>query len=600
MMKRIKTIIVSILAVIFVAFFTTGCFLGDVDLFSTGPEVVAQENTTAQDSNTQEETGEDIDTRLNELKDGLLGAPVLLSHVSGEQIFGSGDKELVFLKGSAEEGNTVEIYVNGTLDQDDVQVDSKGIFETLNGVEIIEGNNIVELIAVNSSGRKSNPTKFSLELVVPQKVEFMLYNNSNELVEIDGSYYTSENKPEVYLRGTYLPGSDIFIQANDKIIGEVISGESGVFAYNGIELGTGDNEIAVWAVTPDGFISAPIFESVAVFKDIITPYPSNLTGYQNGNTNYISWNSSIDDNFNSYKIVRVEDPCINPEYPENDVIVTINDQNATSYIDEDIEEGRSYYYTVWTLDRAGHVVSSNVLAIPKPVYTISMSKVESFTDISVSRREWFYQYYEITNTGNVTLDLQPIMAWIRLSPEPDRDMELTPLWEVHLWNPDDTGNYYYSNEEIYETYISDWVNSYGDTTTEEETTYSDDGLTKTVTVIETTKNTESNDVNLKRVMTVTTITTVTDTDLTTGIDTVTIATDETSEIVEPEKIGNLIVGLDPGEKIKIGVKVQNVSAANNEEIVVHFHFAPVDCDEHFFIDEIVSTGDIFVKSSGRN
>jgi len=600
MMKRIKTIIVVIFAVMLVAFYTTACFPGGVDLLSTGTEAAARENTTtAQDNSAREDAGEDIDTRLNELKEGLIGAPVILSHVSGEQLFGSGDRELIFLKGSAETGNTIEIYVNGILDQDDVQVDSKGTFETLNGVEIIEGKNIVELIAVNSSGRRSSPTKFSLELIVPQKVEFTLYNNSDELVEIDGAYYTTENKPGIYLRGTYIPGSYIFIQANDRIIGEVESGESGIFSFTDIALSTGDNEVAVWAVTPDGFISAPIFESIAVFKDIITPYPSNLTGYQNGKTNYISWNTSIDDNFSSYKIVRVEDPCINPEYPDNDVIVTINDKNTTSYIDEDIEEGRSYYYTVWTLDMAGHVVSSNVLAIPKPVYAVSMSKVESFTDISVSRREWFYQYYEITNTGNVTLDLQPMMLWIKLSPEPEGEMEITPLWEVHLWDPDSEGSYYYSDENIFESYISDWA-TYGNTITEEETVYSSDGLTKTVTVTETTKNAEKNDVNLKRVMTVTTITTVTATDLTTGIDTVTVANDTTTEIVEPEKIGTLIEDLVPGEKIKIGVKIQNISAANNEEIVVHFHFAPVDCDGHFFIDEIVSTGDIFCKSSGRN
>ena len=41
----------------------------------------------------------------------------------------------------------------------------------------------------------------------------------------------------------------------------------------------------------------------------------------------------------------------------------------------------------------------------------------------------------------------------------------------------------------------------GYTTTEEETTYSTDGLTKTVTVIETTQKTEKNDLNLKRIMT---------------------------------------------------------------------------------------------------
>ena len=605
MMKKIKTIIVLIFAVMLAAFYATGCYPDGFDLFSADTEAIQENTAIVQGNNEEEDVVNDIDARLNGLKEGLVSAPVVLSHVSGERLFSSGDKELIFLRGSAEAGNTVEIYVNGTLDQDGVKAGSDGIFETLNGVEIIEGKNIVELIAIDPSGRRSNATKFSLELVVPQKVEYTLYNNSTDLVEIEGAYYTSESKPEVYLRGTYIPGSNIFIQANDRIVGEVVSGDTGIFALSGIVLDAGDNEVVVWAITPDGHISAPIFDSIAVFKDMITPYPSNLTGYQNGSVNYISWSASIDDNFSTYKIVRVEDPGINPKYPDDNVIATISDQNTISYIDDDVEEGRSYYYTVWSLDRAGHVVSSNVLAIPKPVYTVSISKVESFTDISVSRREWFYQYYEITNTGNVTLDLQPIMAWIKLSPEPEKDMEIAPLWEVRIWNPDDSSKDYYSNESIFESYISDWVNTSGYTTTEESTAYSDtddDGIddAKTVTVTETTKKTESSEVNLKRIMTVTTSTTITITDLTTGIDTVTTTVpDTTTEIVEPEKIGSLIEGIDPGEKIKIGVKIQNISAANNEEIVVHFNFAPVDSDGYFFIDEIVSTGDIYCKSSGR-
>ncbi|MCJ7666012.1 MAG: hypothetical protein MUO59_04670, partial [Actinobacteria bacterium] len=183
--------------------------------------------------------------------------------------------------------------------------------------------------------------------------------------------------------------------------------------------------------------------------------------------------------------------------------------------------------------------------------------------------------------------------------EPDPDMEIAPLWEVHIWEPD-TGLYYYSNEDIDETYISDWWNLKGYTTTEEVTTLSADGLTRTVTVTESAKRTEDNEVNLKRIMTTTTVTTVTVTTLATGASTVTTTTATTTEIVGPERIGTLIEGLDPGEKIKIGVKIQNISAANNEEIVVHFHFAPVDCDGHFYIDEEVSTLDIYCKSSDRN
>ena len=356
----------------------------------------------------------DIDSKLSSLKEGLVSAPVILSHVSGEQIFGSGDKEMVFLKGLADPGDTVEISINGIIEQDDVIADSAGRFETINGIEIIEGKNIVELVAVDPSGNKSNPTRFDLLLVVPEKVEYSVYNDPVNLEKIDSAYYSTESKPAVYLKGSYIPGSVMYIQANDKIVGEAIVDDSGSFSLEDILLDTGDNEIAVWAMTGDGYISSPIFKSIAVFRDMITPFPSNLTGYHNQDANYIEWGASIDDNFESYKVVRVEEPCINPEFPVDDVITTISDQNSTSFIDNDLESGRSYYYTVWTLDKAGHAVSSNVLALPKPVYTVSISKVESFTDYSVSRREWFYQYYEITNTGNVTLDLQPIMAWIKL------------------------------------------------------------------------------------------------------------------------------------------------------------------------------------------
>ena len=216
-----------------------------------------------------------------------------------------------------------------SLEQDDVIADAAGRFETINGIEIIEGKNIVELVAVDPSGNKSNPTRFDLLLVVPEKVEYSVYNNPTELEKIDGAYYSTESKPEVYLKGSYIPGSVMYIQANDKIVGETIVDDSGSFSLEDILLNTGDNEIAVWAMTRDGYISSPIFKSIAVFRDMITPFPSNLTGYHNQDANYIEWGASIDDNFESYKVVRVEDPCINPEFPVDDVITTISDQNST-------------------------------------------------------------------------------------------------------------------------------------------------------------------------------------------------------------------------------------------------------------------------------
>ncbi|MBU2563808.1 MAG: hypothetical protein KJ568_05095 [Actinobacteria bacterium] len=589
MIKKIKTILVLLFCLVITLSYATGCRSDSSNLLQGSSENQAEDANGSNDS---------IDARLTGLKNKIVSPPVVISHKSGEEIYSSGDRELIFIKGYADNGNTIEIYVNGILKQSDIIVDNDGVFETLKGIEIVEGKNVIELVSVKPSGSKSSPTEFNLFLIVPQKVEYGIFEDPISLKEIEGTYYSTEINPTVYIYGSHLPSSQVFILANDKIVGEIVADGEGTFELDGVMLKPGNNEIAVWAKAGDGFVSAPVFTNIIVSRDLSVPIPSDLTGYNQGSANYLSWGVSVDTDFDSYKLVRVEDPCINPEYPENDVIATFNNISVNSYIDNDIVSGKSYYYTLWTLDKARRVVSSNVVAIPKPVYSIAFNKVPSSISNTIARREWFYQAYEMTNTGNVTIDIQPLMVWLKLEPNPDEEMEISPLWEAHIWDPN--GQYYYSKEDIYSTYIADWVNFDGSTETEETTTFSTNGLIKTVTVTETIKKTEKGDVNLKRIMTTTTNTTITVTDLTTGISTVTTTTDTDTEIVEPEIIGSPITGLEPGEKIIIEVKVQNIAAENGEKIIVHFHFAPVDCDGHFYIDEIVSTLDIIVIGKSRN
>jgi hypothetical protein len=588
MITRVKTILIILFCMTITLSYTFACSPGSGDVFLG-------------DGKSQTDDSEDsiINQKLNELKDRMVSPPVVLSHKSGETIYGSGDRELIFIKGYADRGNTIEVYVNGALDESNIIADSSGNFETTSGIEIAEGKNVIKLVSVRPSGIKSSPTEFTLFLDVPQKVEYKIYKDKDNLKEISESYHSQEDYPSIYIKGTHLPLSSIYIQVNDRVIGEVECGTNGIFEMEDIVLKPGSNEIAVWTKATDGFISTPVFKNIMVNKDLYDPIPSDLAGYKQGNVNYLSWNISTDIDFYSYKLVRVEDPCINPEYPEDDVIATFSDINADSYVDSDIISGRSYFYTLWTLDKAGRAVSSNVVAIPKPVYSLTFTKVPSSISNTIARREWFYQAYEMTNVGNVTVDVQPIMLWLKLEPNPDEEMEISPLWEVHIWNPSN-GEYYYSNEDIYSTYISDWRNFDGYTETETTTEFSEDGLTKTVTVVETTRKTEDSYVNLKRIMTETTNTTITVTDLTTGTSTVTTATDTSTGVVEPERIGTPITGLEPGEKIIIEVKVQNIAAENGEKIIVHFHFYPIDCDGYFYIDENVSTLDIPVIGESRN
>ena len=594
MIGKIKTILILLFCMAVVLSCVSGCASpASVNLIQKGGK--SQTGDTDEDVTSQ---------KLDEIKNKLISPPVVLSHRSGEIIYGSGDRELIFIKGYADKGNTIEVYVNGVLAQSNVAVDKNGNFETLNGVEINEGENIIKLIAVKPSGAKSLPTEFTIYLNIPPKVEYKIYDNSENLKEIGSTYYAIEDNPGVYIRGKHLPASSVYIKVNDNLVGEIESDDNGIFELADIILKTGDNEIAVWAKTTDGFTSAPVFTNVKVLSNLDVPYPSTLTGYNKGNANHLSWTTSVDTDFDSYKLVRVEDPCTNPEYPENDVIATFSNIGSTSYVDKDIISGRSYYYTLWTLDKGGRAISSNVVAIPKPVYSIQIKSLPTKGDSTISRREWYYQPFEITNTGNVTVNIQPFMVWIKLDPSFNEEEEISPIWEVHLWNPE-SNQYYYSKENIYETYIADWAKTKGYTITEKQTKYIKDEETdlekeRIDTVIETKQLTEERAVNLKRVMKTTVKTTITTTDLTTGKKTKTTTTDSTTRLVEPEKDEfSPIEGLRPGEKIIIEVKIQNIAAENGEKIIAHFHFAPVDCDGHFYTDEIVSTGDVIAIGRSR-
>ena len=179
MIKNLKTILILLYCLLITVLFTSGCFSSTSD---SGLIVTDKAENT-------DDTGNTINDMLSGFRDKLVTAPVILSHSSGEEIYSSGEKELVFIKGIADKGNTIEIYVNDELQPDGAVVDDSGNFETLNGVEIIEGSNIIELVSINPSGYESNPTIFNLILVVPQKVEYALYEDSIDLKEIPDIYF---------------------------------------------------------------------------------------------------------------------------------------------------------------------------------------------------------------------------------------------------------------------------------------------------------------------------------------------------------------------------------------------------------------------------
>lgn len=533
-----------------------------------------------------------LSSELAALLEKVINPPIVTSHGSEEIIYSGSERQLIFVKGYATPGHKIQVYVNGLLQADSIRTDSDGFFETMEGLEVVEGRNRIEVTAV-SGAQKSQSTKFNITVKVTDKIQYSIYQDSQNLKQIQDVYYLKDGYPLVYIAGNYLAASKIFLQVNDKIVSEGESDSEGIFSFSEVALRKGENDVSLWGMTQDGIISQPVSVSVLVTEDSESPYPSSLSGYNDGFGNHLSWSCSYDQNFYAYKLVRVTDPCLNPEYPDHDVVATFNDLEISSYTDEDAEEGHSYFYTLWTLDRAGNAISSNVLAMPAPVYSIDIEKIAPFGDNVIGRREWYYQYFKITNKGNVTIDLQPIMVWLKLDPEPDLDKNMWPLWEAHIWDPD-SGQYYYSNEVIEQTYIADYWALDEITQIGEVYTYEDEEEKQIEVRDIITKQTR--DGEGKRVMVTTTFTEEVETgNIVEGKEA------ETSQVlVGPEKIGSVIEDLKPGQSVKLAVKVQNISAGNGDRITLHFHFAPVDCAGYFYTDEEVSTRDITVISSGRN
>ncbi len=588
-----KNYIISIISVFFIITFLIFSLIS-CDIFKTSQDNI---NLSSGQSDTSETTTSfDLTKELNILKEKLVNPPIITSNQPYQEFTSNNEKELVILRGKADSSSRIGVKVNGVSVNKKYDVDSDGNFEITDGVEIVEGSNTVEVYAVNSNGDKSEPTKLTFLLNVQKNLDYKVYESIDNLVEVHDSYYSKNFEPSVYINGTSLPSTDVYLKVNDKIIGQMLATQTGAFAFENVKLDNGENSISVWYVSGDGQPSVVVSKDILVVKDVSSPDPSGLNGYVGSDGNHLSWTPNRDLEFVSYKIVRVDDPAKNPQYPTDKVIKTITDRNVSKFTDSNVISGKAYFYTLWILDKAGNLISSNILPLPAPKYTLMVNELLNLQGDVLARREWYTQYYEITNTGNVPINIQPVLDFFILDPQSDPEMSLNPLWAVYIWDPN-TGTYYYSNEDIRQTHIADWINTWGTTDTSETVTYSIDGLTKTATTIEVHKVAEEK--NGKRIVTVDTTTTIIVTNLSTGESTTTTTHDVSKSIAEPEKVGTPIAGVQPGEKIKIAIKVTNVAADNGDKITVHFHFAPADSSGYFFTDDMVSTGDIHLTSSGK-
>ncbi len=539
----------------------------------------------------------DLNKELENISKEIVSPPVITSHKLYEEFTSETDKKLIIISGEAEPQSKIELKVNGSTSDKIYKTDNYGRFRIEDGIEITEGQNSVNLYSIDTSGNKSEPTRLVFILNVKKPLDFTVYEDSQNLKEISQYYYTKSYEPEVFIAGKGIPSADVYLKINEKIISSMQSDASGYFSFASVRLERGENSISLWCLNNNQEPSTPVTKNILILNDTLSPEPVSLAGYVTSSGNYLSWEKSSDEEFLSYKIVRVDEPCLNPQYPTDDIIATITDSSVTNYKDENIISGKAYFYTLWVIDKAGNLISSNILPLPAPKYNITLKKMDNIQSEIIARRQWYTQYYEITNTGNVPVNIQPVFDFFVLEPESDPNMALNPLWAVYIWDPN-TGNNYYSNEDIRVTQIADWINVYGTKNVEETITYNNDKSVKTTTIVTITKQTQEKDG--KRIAVSTTVTRIIRTDTATGTVISDTSTSNSSEsVVEPEKIGSAISDIEPGQTIRIAVKIINVAADNGDKITVHFHFAPADCQGYFFTEDMVSTGDIQVTSSGK-
>lgn len=539
----------------------------------------------------------DLNKELESLSEKIVSPPIITSHKLYEEFASETDKKLIIISGEAEPQSKIELKINGKTIEKTYKTDNYGKFSIEDGVELIEGQNTVNVYTVNTSGNKSEPTKLVFILNVRKALDFKIYEDPTNLKEIGQYYYTKSYEPQVFIAGKGMSSADVYLKINDKIIASIRSDASGNFSFANVELERGENSISLWCLNSNKEPSSPVTRNILILNDTLSPEPISLTGYVTDSGNALSWEKSNDEEFLSYKIVRVDEPCLSPQYPTDDVIATITDSSVTNFKDENVISGKAYFYTLWVIDKAGNLISSNILPLPAPRYYISLKKMDNIQSDVIARRQWYTQYYEITNTGNVPVNIQPVFDFFILDPESDPNMALNPLWAVYIWDPN-TGTNYYSNEDIRVTQIADWINVSGTRDVEETITYNNDKSVKTTTIITTTKQTQEKDG--KRIAVSTVVTRVIRAYTATGtVISDTSTTSSSESIVEPEKIGSIIPGIEPGQTIRIAVKIANVAADNGDKITVHFHFAPADCQGYFFTEDMVSTGDIHITSSGK-
>lgn len=97
------------------------------------------------------------------------------------------------------------------------------------------------------------------------------------------------------------------------------------------------------------------------------PSPSALTGVASDSTTVkLSWTMCPDANFASYTIYRSATPDIKNNAGSATVLVEINKNTTTTWFDENLQPGATWYYAVKTTNESAAVSWSNEVSVKLP------------------------------------------------------------------------------------------------------------------------------------------------------------------------------------------------------------------------------------------
>lgn len=97
------------------------------------------------------------------------------------------------------------------------------------------------------------------------------------------------------------------------------------------------------------------------------PSPSALTGVSSSSTTAkLSWTMCPDSDFTSYTLYRSSLSGISGDSGSATVLIVINKNTTTTYFDENLQAGATWYYALLTTNEGGGTSWSNEVSVKLP------------------------------------------------------------------------------------------------------------------------------------------------------------------------------------------------------------------------------------------